>query len=82
MLHLMNLRMPTDQDIHIAFEKGEATVRDLFRAVAVQGEELARQLATQGEALQAVQARLAKTSRNSGKPPSSEGYSKAQRTQS
>ncbi len=82
MLHLMNLRMPTDRDIHIAFEKGEAAVRDLFREVAVQVGELARQLAKQGEALQALQARLAKNSRNSGKPPSSDGYSTAKRTQS
>lgn len=73
MLPLMNLRMPTDQDIHSAFEKGEAAVRDLFRQVAVQGEELARQLAKQGEALQALQARLAQNSRNSGKPPASDG---------
>jgi hypothetical protein len=82
MLPRMNLRMPTDQDIHSAFEKGEAAVRDLFRQVAVQVEELARQLAQQGEALQALQTRLAKNSRNSGKPPSSDGYSTAQRTQS
>jgi len=82
MLHPMNLRLPTDQDIHIAFEKGETAVRDLFREVTVQIEALARQLATQGEALQALQARLAQNSRNSGKPPSSDGYSKAKRTQS
>jgi hypothetical protein len=37
--------MPTDEEIHIAFEKGEAAVRGLFRAGAVQVEELARQLA-------------------------------------
>ena len=82
MISFMNFRMPTDEEIHSAFEKGEAAVRDLFRDVAVQVEELARQLAKHGEALQAIQARLAKDSRNSGKPPSSDGYSKAQRTQS
>ena len=54
MLPPMNLRIPTDQDIHSAFEKGEAAVRDLFRQVAVQVEELARQLAQQGEALHAL----------------------------
>lgn len=73
MFYLMNLRMPTAQDIHMAFEKGEAAVWDVFRDVAVQGEERARQWATQGEALQAWQARLAKHSHNSGKPPSSDG---------
>jgi transposase len=78
----MNLRIPTDEEIHIAFEKGEAAVWNLFHDVAGQVEELARQLAKQGEALQELQARLAKHSRNSSKPPSSDGYTKPKRTQS
>jgi transposase len=78
----MNLRMPTDEAIHIAFEQGEAAVRELFHHVADQMVELARQLAKQGEALQALQARLAKHSGNSSKPPSSDGYGKVKRTAS
>ena len=74
--------MPTDEAIHIAFEKGEAAVRNLFHDVAGQVEELARQLAKQGEALQELQARVAKDSRTSSKPPSSDGYTKPKRTQS
>jgi len=46
--------MPTDEEIHIAFEKGEAAVRGLFRDGTVQVEELARQLAKQGEALRMI----------------------------
>ena len=82
MIHLMNFRTPTDQDIHTAFEQGEAAVRDLVRALATQIEELAQHLTTQGEVLQALQARLAKNSRNSSKPPSSDGYGKVKRTES
>jgi hypothetical protein len=41
----MNFRMPTDEAIHTAFEKGEAAVRELFHHVADQMAELARQLA-------------------------------------
>jgi transposase len=82
MLRLMYFRMPTDEEIHLTFEKGEAAVRDLFHALASQVEELAKQLAQQGEALRALQARQAQNSRNSSKPPSSDGYKKAQRTQS
>src|SRR5712692_8520781 len=78
----MNFRMPTDEEIHIAFEKGEDAVRDLFRDVTVQVEELAKQLAKQGEALRELQARLTKDSRNSSKPPSSDGYKKPHRTES
>jgi transposase len=78
----MNFRMPTDEAIHIAFEKGEAAVMELFHHVADQMAELARQLAKQGEVLQDLQARLAKHSNNSSKPPSSDGYRTVKRTTS
>ena len=73
MIRPMNFRMPTNEDIHTAFEQGEAAVMALFHEVATQVAELAQQLAKQGEVLQALQARLAKTSRNSSKPPASDG---------
>mgnify|MGYP003624024028 CR=1 FL=1 len=78
----MNFRMPTNEDIHMAFEQGEAAVMALFHEVVTQVAELAQQLAKQGEVLQALQARLAKTSHNSSKPPSSDGYGKVKRTDS
>lgn len=82
MLLGMNLHMPTDEEIHTACEQGEAAVMALFHAVATQVTELAQQLAKQGAILQEVQARLAKSSRNSSKPPSSDGYGKVKRTTS
>lgn len=82
MLCPMNFRTPTDEAIHAAFEQGEGAIRALFHAVAVQMAELARHVVEQGELLQALQARLAKTSRNSGNPPSSDGYGKVKRTES
>src|SRR6059058_3926443 len=82
MIHSMNFRTPTDQDIHTAFEQGEVAVRALVHALATQIEELAQQLAKPGEVLQELQARLAKSSRNSSKPPSSDGYGKVKRTTS
>jgi transposase len=78
----MNFRMPTNEDIHTAFGQGEAAVMALFHEVATQVAELAQQLAKQGDVLQALQARLAKTSRNSSKPPASDGYGKVKRTDS
>ena len=82
MMRPMNFRMPTDETIHTAFEKGEATVMELFHNIADQMAELARQLTKQGDVLQDLQARLAKDSNNSSKPPSSDGYRKVKRTTS
>ena len=82
MLLPMNFQMPTDEEIHTAFEQGEAAVMALFHAVAAQVTELAQQLAKQGAILHELQARLAKSSRNSSKPPSSDGYGKVKRTES
>jgi len=82
MIRPMNFRMPTHEDIHTAFEQGEAAVMALFHEVATQVAELAQQLAKQGAVLQEVQARLTKTSRNSSKPPSSDGSGKVKRTES
>ncbi len=74
--------MPDRKRIHAAFEKGEGAVVELFDEVSGQVEELAAQLEKQAEALKELQARAAKNSRNSGKPPSSDGYGKANRTES
>ena len=78
----MNFQLPTDDEICIAFEKGQAAILDLFHDVSRQMQELAQQLAKQGDLLQELHARLAKSSRNSSKPPSSDGYGKAKRTES
>jgi hypothetical protein len=82
MISLMNFRTPTDQDIHTAFEQGEAAVRDVVHGLANQVAELAQHLTKQGEVWQALQARLAKNSRTSSTPPSSDGYGKVKRTES
>ena len=82
MIHPMNFQMPTDEEIHAAFAQGEAAVMAVFHAVATQVAALAQQLANQGAVLQELQARLAKSSHNSSKPPSSDGYSTVKRTAS
>jgi hypothetical protein len=82
MIQPMNFRTPTDHDIHTAFEPGEVAVRDLVYALATRIEALGQLVTQQGEALHALQARLAKYSRNSSKPPSSDGDRKVKRTDS
>ena len=78
----MNFQMPTDEEIHTAFAQGEAAVLAVFHTVAIQVVALAQQLAQQGAVLQELQARLAKSSHNSSKPPSSDGYGTVKRTTS
>ena len=82
MIHPMNFHLPTDEAIHRACEQGEAAVLALFHEVAAQVAELAQQLAQQGAVLHELQARLAKSSRTSSQPPSSDGYGKVKRTES
>lgn len=81
-LNCMNIRLPTREEIHIAFAQGEAVVVDLFLEVSQQIEELAGQLEKQSAVLKKLQAQRAKNSQNSSKPPSSDGYGKPKRTES
>ena len=61
--------LPSTDDIHAAYEAGEATVRALFEAQT----KLTRALEAR---IQALEDQLAKNSRNSSKPPSSDGLKK------
>jgi hypothetical protein len=47
----MNLRMPTREAIHAAFEQGEAAVVELFIGLGLQLEEVAGQLEKRAAAL-------------------------------
>jgi transposase len=78
----MNLQFPTRDEIHRAFQEGEEAIMELFVRVEQQVQALAEQVEAQTAALKAVQARLGKTSANSSKPPSSDGYAKPKRTTS
>lgn len=61
--------LPTADDIHTAYEHGEATIRALFEAQA----KLIRAMEAR---IQALEDQLAKNSRNSSNPPSSDGLKK------
>ena len=78
----MNIQFPRHEEIQAAFKGGEADVVALFDKVGQQIVGLAEQLAKQAETIKELQAKAAKNSRNSGKPPSSDGYGKANKTQS
>jgi len=70
----MNLNIPDEKKIRAAFAEGEEAVVNLFGSVSAQVEKLAAQVEKQAGILKDLQARLSKNSRNSGKPPSSDGY--------
>ena len=80
MLSSMNIRLPNREEIHVAFTQGEAAIVELIWSLGTQLEKLAGQLETQAVALKELQARLEKNSRNSSKPPSSDGYGKPKQT--
>ena len=78
----MNFSIPKEKEIRTAFTEGEESVVALFGSITAQVEELAAQLKKQAEILKDLQARLSKNSRNSGKPPSSDGCNKKKKTES
>lgn len=78
----MNVRLPTLDEIHRAFLDGEEAIVELFTQVGQQVVGLAQQLEAQAAILKELQARLGKTSANSSKPPSSDGYAQPKRTTS
>ena len=79
---VMNFSIPDEKEIRTVFSEGEEAVVALFGEMTAQVEELAAQLEKQAGILKDLQARLSKNSRNSGKPPSSDGYGKTNRTES
>lgn len=78
----MNIQIPSRKEIQKAFVEGEEAVLALFDKFSVQIIALAGQLETQAAAIKELQAKAAKNSSNSSKPPSSDGYSKKNRTTS
>lgn len=78
----MSIQIPSHAKIREAFRKGEDAIVALFDEFGEQLIELAQQLQKQSVIIQELQAKAAKNSRNSSKPPSSDGYSKQNRTTS
>ena len=65
----------THDEIHAAYQQGEEAIIQLF-------DYLAGELQTMQDQLQALQDQLNKNSKNSSKPPSSDGLKKTPRTKS
>jgi transposase len=78
----MNIRLPSPEEIREAFKQGEDEIMALFDALRDPLLEIAEQLKKQAEAIRELEAKASKNSRNSSKPPSSDGYGKINRTES
>lgn len=78
----MNIQMPSHEEVQEAFAEGEEAVLALFYIFEAQIKALAKHLEMQAAAIKELQAKAAKDSSNSSKPPSSDGYSKKNRTTS
>jgi len=78
----MNFQIPSHEEIQKAFAEGEEAILALFDKFEAQVRVLAEQLEIQAAAIKELQAKAAKNSSNSSKPPSSDGYNKKNRTAS
>ncbi len=72
----MDIQLPTYEQIHEAYQTGEEAVLQLFATVSTQVEELVAHIQQLHEVIQQLQDQVQKTSRNSSKPPSSDGLKK------
>ena len=72
----MQITLPTRDEIHAAYIQGEEAVVTLFAGLGQQVAALAAVVSQQGEVIQKLEGRLSKDSRNSSKPPSSDGLKK------
>ena len=71
--------MPTETEVRTAYDEGVESVVELFNRIGIELLGLAGELSTQADAIEALKAQISKNSSNSGKPPSSDGYSKKNR---
>lgn len=72
----IDIQLPTREQIHEAYQEGEEAVVRLFAGVSGQFEELVLRMQELHEVIQHLRDQSRKTSRNSSKPPSSDGAKK------
>ena len=76
----MHLQLPTQEEVREAYQEGEEAVLQLFDAVNTQVQKLEFQIQELHEVIQQLQDQVKKNSRNSSKPPSSDGLKKPRTT--
>jgi transposase len=66
---MTSIRIPSHEEIHIAYQQGEEAVINLF-------DQMAQNILLLNQRMQVLEDRLSKNSQNSSKPPSSDGLNK------
>jgi transposase len=72
----MDIQLPTPEQIHEAYQAGEEAVQQLFATVIAQVEQVVSHVQELHDVIHHLQDQLQKNSRNSSKPPSSDGLKK------
>jgi transposase len=72
----MDIKLPTPQEIHEAYQTGEEAVQGLFVGMSAQIDQLVSHVQDLHEVIQELRDQNQKNSRNSSKPPSSDGLKK------
>ena len=72
----MDILLPTHEEIHEAYQTSEEAVQQLFATVNAQVEHLTLHVQELHDAVQQLRDQVQKNSRNSSKPPSSDGFKK------
>jgi transposase len=71
---VLQLQLPTIEDIHNAYVQGEEAVTHLVNGLIGDMHNLLDHIQQQQELIQSLQNQLSKNSKNSSKPPSTDGY--------
>ncbi len=74
------MHLPDREEIHRAYLEGEEAVVQLVSGLFICIQELVDRIQKQDEIIQGLRDQIAKNSKNSSKPPSSDGYKKPQPT--
>jgi transposase len=72
----MDITLPTPQEIHEAYQAGEEAVQQLFATMIAQVAQVVSHVQELDEVIHHLQDQIQKKSRNSSKPPSSDGLKK------
>ncbi len=76
----MEITLPTHEEIHEAYQAGEEAVQGVLATVNAQVEQFAIHVQELHDAMQQLRDQVQKNSRNSSKPPSSDGLKKPRTT--